>query len=276
MKLPDPKNFKLKAPPVIPGSIVAYAALDDKKVLKQMKKEIDRLNHSLETFKHREYREECLKIAPLWLFKEASTKALELFRKMTVWDEKNKTIIILIFNYEGKLISLKRRRFIGGKWVAQKGTHPNRQCIMRIKNKYLPVFIIEGHHDALSAMLLDIDDINTFNFIMIPTASYREFNETELEALAGRDIYFLPDLGDKDSGSIRGMTKLAKQTEEAGAANVRVVNLKNFLEENGIDVPGEKLDLSEAIFLWREGSVTFINLLLYYCDRGIVFDGEIF
>ena len=273
MKLPDPKNFNLKAPPVILGPIVTYTALEDKEVLKQMEKEIDGLNHSLETFKNREYREECLEIAPLWLYKEASTEALELFRKMTAWDKKNQTIIILIFNYEGELISFKRRRFMGAKWVTRKSTHPNHQCINGIHSDYGPIYVVEGHHDALTAMLLRQDEINSFNFLMIPTVSYVHFNEVEQSLLSGRDVYFLPDLGDKDNGSIKGMTKLAKQTEEAGAANVRVVNLKAFLEENRIDIPGEKIDLSEAIFLWREGSAAFVNMLLYHCDRGIVFEG---
>ncbi len=123
--------------------------------------------------------------------------------------------------------------------------------------------------------MLDIDDINTFNFIAIPTVNYQKFNETELEVLKGKNVYFLPDLGDKDDRSIYCMNNLAKQIEKT-AAHTRVVNIKLFLEENDIKVDKEKLDLSEALFLWNEGSSAFINALLYYCDRGIVFDGEIF
>ena len=141
MNLPDPKNFKKDAS--IPVSLGSTAALNDKKVLMQIKKEIDNLDHSLETFKCKPYREECLRIAPLWLFKEASAEATGMFRRMTAWDEKNQTMIILIFDYEGNLISFKRRRFISGKWIARKGTHPNAQCIMRIKSVYAPVYIIE-------------------------------------------------------------------------------------------------------------------------------------
>ena len=276
MNLPDPKDFKLNASiPVHTGSIIASAALNDKEVLKRIQKEIDNLDHSLETFKYDPYREECLRIAPAWLFKEASPGAISMFRRMTAWDEKNQTMIILIFDYEGNLISYKRRRFISGKWVARKGTHPNRQCIMRIKSVYAPVYIIEGHHDALSAILLDIDDVDTFNFIMIPTVGYKVFNDTELEALAGRNVYFLPDLGDKDGGSIKCMTQLAEQVKGI-AAHTRVVNLKGFLEENDVIVVNDKLDLSEALSLWTEGSSAFINTLHYYCDRGIVFEGEAF
>ncbi len=275
MKLPDPKDFKLGVTPIHSGSIVASTILDDEKVLEQAQKEIDSLDPSLETFHHNPYREECLKIAPLWMFKEASSEGIKLFRKMTAWDEKNQTMIILIFNYDGKLVSYKRRRFRGGKWITRKGTHPNYQCIIRIKNAYAPIYIIEGHHDALSATLLDLDDVDTFNFIMIPTVSYREFNDIELEVLAGRNVYFLPDLGDKDEGSIRGMTQLAEQIKDV-AVNTRVVNLKAFLEENGVITESDKLDLSEALSLWTEGSSVFINTLHYYCDRGIVFDGEAF
>ncbi len=273
MTLPDPKNFSMVAHT---GSTAASVVLHDKEVQKQIKKEIDSLDHSLETFKYDPYREECLEIAPLWLFQEASPEGVKMFRQVTAWDEKSQTMIILIFSYEGKLISYKRRRFFGGKWITRKSTHPNHQCINGIHSNYGPIYVIEGHHDALTAMLLRQDEINSFNFLMIPTVSYQHFREVELSLLSGHDVYFLPDLGDKNSGSIKGMTKLAKQTEKAGTTNVRVVNLKTFLEENGIDAPGEKLDLSEAIFLWREGSSAFINTLLYHCDRGIVFDREVF
>ena len=271
MSLPDPKDFKLNASiQTHSGSSVASAVLNDEEVLKQMQKEIYNLDPSLETFNHKPYEGECLRIVPFWVFEEASIKALEMFRKMAVWDEKNQTMIILIFNYEGKLISYKRRRFRGGKWITRKATHPNRQCIMRISNKQGPVYIIEGHHDALSATLLYQDTIDAFNFIMIPTVNYTTFCDAELEALSGRDVFFLPDLGDQEK-SIKGMTKLAEQVEPL-ANHVKVANLQKFLQENGIKSENDKLDLSETLFLWNKGMSAFINALQCFCSRGLDLD----
>jgi len=276
MSLPDPKNLKMNIHfSDLPSSSTMNTHLVDSEALERMQRELDSFDSSLETFAYMPYRDECLRLTPLWVFEEASPDALFLFRKITAWDEKNQTLVMKIYDYEGKLVSIKRWHYRGGKWMTYKGTHPNRQCLMRINNKLLPIFVIEGNHDGLSAILLDIDDIITFNFITIQTAGYKAFGEVELKALAGRNVYFLPDLGDKDETGIRCMTRLAEQVEHL-ASNTRVVNLRKFLEENSITVESDKLDLSDALFLWNEGSYAFINKLLYYCDRGIVYEGEVF
>lgn len=274
MMLPSPAEFKDYEPIQPLLSVSASAALAEDKVLRQIVVEIKSHDPSLQTFKYKLYRMECLKIAPLWLYMQASPEGREMFKHHTVWDEKNQTMIILIFDYEGDLISYKRRRFMGGKWITRKSTHPNRQCINGIRSTNGPVYIIEGHHDMLSGLLLHQDEIDAFNFIMIPTVSYTHFCEAELEVLTGRDVFFLPDLGDAGK-SVEGMTKLAQQVESF-AHNVRVADLKKFLFENDIEVTAEKLDLSDALFLWKDGSANFINTLHYYCSRGIDFDGEAF
>lgn len=277
MNLPDPEHFKLDMKQAVLQSLLLYETTysTDIQVLEKMHGELDGWDAMLETFAYEPYKKECLEVAPFWLFKEASEKALKQFKKITAWDNRNHTLVFKIFNYEGELISLKRRRYLGGKWITYKGTHPNRQCMIRIENDMLPVFVIEGHHDALSATLLDVDDIITFNFIMIPTSSYKRFGEVEVGVLRGRNVYFLPDIGDKGDNGIRCMQELASQIE-GDAAHTRVVNLRAFLKENGIDANQERLDLSDALFLWEEGGNAFINTLLYYCDRGIVYEGEVF
>jgi hypothetical protein len=270
MHLPDPRNFSISTPRLFSGADKNFDIQKNTEAIERMSKYLDTLDPSLETFEYLPYREECLKIAPLWLYKEASNEAKALFRKTTAWDENNQTLIVIIYDYEGRIISIKRRRYRGGKWVTYKGTHPNRQCIYRDNEKLLPLFVIEGHHDLLSAILLDYDEITTFNFIMIPTANYLAFNDRELRLMEGRYVYFLPDTGEKSDAGIQCMSRLAQQVEHT-AKHVKVVNLRAFLKENGIVVPDGKLDLSDALFLWQDGTLLFVHKLLHYCDRDLFF-----
>lgn len=272
--LPDPSEFINFEPKDQLPSLSASTVPADAEVIEQINMEMGAIDHSLETFLHAPYRKECLEISPEWLFKEASPKDIEMFKDHTAWDEKNQTLIIKIYDHKGQLISYKRMRYRGGKWMTRKGTHPNKQCINGIRSENGPIYIVEGHHDALTGMLLHQDDIEPFNFLMIPTVGYTSFGEDELELLTGRSVYFLPDLGDTNDGSVKGMTKLASQVTSV-ATHTRVVSLKSYLKDNGIKT-GDKIDLSEAIFLWKDGSKSFISTLLYYCDRGIVFDEEAF
>ena len=110
---------------------------------------------------------------------------------------------------------------------------------------------------------------------MIPTVNYQVFVDAELELLDNRDVYFLPDLGDANQGSIKGMTKLAEQVDSI-AKNIRLVNLISFLEAEKIIPTTDKLDLSEVISHWTYGSKAFISALKDYCNKDIYFNEELF
>ena len=71
----------------------------------------------LQTFKNPDYAKEALAIAPMWLYKQALPEAIKNFRYKTTYDFTNKTIVIKIHDYDGKLTSYKRRRLNGGKWI---------------------------------------------------------------------------------------------------------------------------------------------------------------
>ncbi len=274
-KIPNPSEFcHFKSSNIEHTSVLNTDIDTNIEVLTAIAHEIEQFGATLATFKYPPYKKECLDLAPLWLFTESSVESLELFQHYTAWDEKNSTIVMKIFDYDGKTISYKRRRLSYGKWITRKSTHPNSQCINGIRSKNGPIYIIEGHHDALTGILLHHDEINSFNFFMIPTVTYTHFNEADLGFLKGRDVFFLPDLGDDDK-SINGMRQLEAQVS-SHEVSTRIVNMATFLQENGITAEAEKLDLSDAISLWKDSSTAFINALLYYCDRGIVFDGEVF
>jgi len=217
---------------------------------------VDSYSDKFHTFKHNPYKDEALAIAPLWVYKQASKEALQSFKKITTFDIKANTLIIKIFNYQNEIISYKRRRFNGKKWVSKKGTHPNSQCIMNITSNG-PVYIIEGHHDVLIAFLLGI------NFLMIPTNNYKKFTDYELDSLIGCDVFFLPDL--PDPNSIKNMRILAEQVEDI-AKHVGIINLNSFLLNENIQHQG-KLDLSEAVEHFKSIEY-FTNALHSFSDKG--------
>ena len=166
-------------------------------------------NTELSSFKNPDYKKEALEVSPLWLYKEASKESLARFRELVTFDNLNNTIVIKIHNYLGELISFKRRRFNGSKWITAKGTHPNKQCL--INNQALQdehgnykehIYIVEGHHDYLTALLLGID------CLMIPTVTYQEFNDFEMNMLKNREVVFIPDLNGDDMSGVECMKSL--------------------------------------------------------------------
>lgn len=218
---------------------------------------------TLQTFNNPDYKKEALALSPLWLWSEASKDDLNYFKKLTSFDALNKTIIIKIFNSTGELISFKRRRFNGVKWITAKGTKPNKTTIIRILNNEDPIYIIEGHHDALTAILLGI------NFIMISTSSYRLFNENELQVISSRDVVFLPDLQlDKEDPSIETMHLLANQIVEI-SNNVFVGSFVQVVEANNISHDLKKIDLSDLVSIWDKDLISLKDNLFAYARWGL-------
>jgi len=231
----------------------------------------------LQTFKNPDYKKEALAICPLWVFQQAKPRAIESFKNLTSYDVKNKTLVIKIHDYQGKLISYKRRRLNAGKWITAKDTHPNKQCLVnnkalqdKEKNFLNHIYIVEGHHDFLTAVLLDID------VLMIPTVNYKSFNDYEVSLLKNRDVIFIADYKEDDMSGVDAMRNLAKQIG-ADARNAKVFSLPLFLESEGIAFDNDKLDLSEAVELWSDKLDSFVNVLEYAADKNIFyFNEEIF
>ena len=226
----------------------------------------------LQTFSNPAYAKEVLAISPLWLFKQASKESIAEFKKLTTYDFKNKTLVIKIHDYEGKLISYKRRRYLEGKWITAKDTHPNNQCLMSIKSDVNHIYIVEGHHDYLTAVLLGID------VLMIPTVNYKKFTGYELAALKNREVILIPDHDFTNNKGVECMRNLALQVDEVARAT-KVFNLPKFLEDENISFTGTKLDLSDVVESVAGGVgalLSFKSILEYRADKDIFYKEEIF
>ena len=241
----------------------------------------DSYRDQLQTFTNYEYKNEALAIAPLWLYKGATKEALQNFKNVTTYDHKNRTIVAKIFDYNGVPISYKRRRYQipgtqeVGKWITKGGTSPNGQCFMDIDPIGVgPVYVIEGHHDMLTAILMKGDKYEPFDFIMVPTENYKEFNEYEMSHLINRDVHFILDLKYLEDGSINqkayyklGMHQLAAQVKNQTCRESVGIDLKDFLKTERYQVDHLKsIDLSDAIFIWQNGLSAFKGALQFYVD----------
>ena len=223
----------------------------------------------LQTFKNPDYAKEALVVAPMWVWNQAKREDITLFKELTTFDSMNNTLVIKVHDYTGKLISYKRRRFRDHKWSSAKGTHPNKQCMVSIPSSSESVYIAEGHHDLLTAILLGL------NVLMIPTVGYKVFNAHELALLKGRDVVFLPDLKRGDTKGRDVMKLLAEQANES-AKSVNVVNVKKVLDLMEIDYTVDSIDLSDAVYAWDGDRDGFKSTLLYVGDLGAMFEKEIF
>ncbi len=220
--------------------------------------ELSRFDQSQQSFSNPDYAAEALAIAPIWVWQQADEASIALFRELTTFDQVNKTLVMKIHDYSGKIISYKRRRFRNHKWSTAAATHPNSQCIVSITNDTDPVYILEGHRDALTAILLGI------NFIAIPTVGYKVFGEGETFLLSGRDVVFVPDLKRGDTQGTETMTALSEQVE---AKSTNIISIKKALDLMDIEYDKDSIDLSDAVEVWDRGLGGFKSTLLFVCDK---------
>jgi len=259
----DSNKYKIDKDLLDSSEAPSNCTLSDTEVIKKVSNYINYLESkktALQTFRNEDYKKEALSISPLWLWKEASENDLIFFKGLTSFDDRVKTLIIKIFNHENILISYKRRRFNGRKWVTASKTSPNKTSLKRVVDYSTPIYIVEGHHDALTATLLGI------NYISIPTVAYKTLNEHELQLLTNRNVVFLPDLGDKGK-SIEGMHILADQILLI-TKSVYIADLNKIAHLGHIKNLPNKMDLSELVELWNQGLESFKKHLFEYSKRG--------
>jgi DNA primase len=174
-----------------------------------------------------EHKEELLSINPYWLYDEAHKDDIQLFLSCTRYDRRNKTLVAgwyenSLLNFE--MVTYKRRRLNGGKWINRKGTHPNQTAFNRIYADDKPVYIVEGARDALTSILLGL------NFIAIPTTSFKNIEAIQsLLKPHDRVILICEDLQ-----GYKAMSNLSQ-------------NIPNSRLVTFVSSPSEKIDLSDYV-----------------------------
>ena len=135
--------------------------------LLQLRKEFDDL--SCINMMNPRYRQEIMSMFPDYLIEQANSNDMELFLSMSRFDSRNNTFIVGCFDnkpMDFQLVSYKYKMLGGVKWRTRGGTSPNGTALVRIYSDNDPIFVLEGHKDSLTAILLGLD------FIMLPYAGY--------------------------------------------------------------------------------------------------------
>ena len=173
-----------------------------------------------------------LELFPKYLIESCDDADRQLFEAMSRFDRKNNTFVVGCYDNQSlnfKLISYKWRYKSGIKWKTRAGTSPNGTPFVRIYTDDEPIYVIEGHRDALTAVLLGLD------FIMIPFAGFK-LNETLIlrNEAHNRDLVFLVE----DEAAYKCMKAVATHLTK-DARSIKLIALS--------DRAKEKVDLSDYI-----------------------------
>ncbi|MGE0738357.1 CHC2 zinc finger domain-containing protein [Sulfurimonas sp.] len=170
--------------------------------------------------------EELFSVIPEYLLQDAHKEDLKLLNALSRYDRYSDTFVMgwcrnLLLDFE--IVTYKRRRLHGAKWVNRKDTHPNSTAFNRIYDDNKPVYVVEGARDALTAIAMGL------NVIAIPTTSFRNI-DTMLSMLKPWDkVIFLCE----DMAGYRAMKYLASAIPNS--ERVTFVQSEN-----------EKIDLSDV------------------------------
>ena len=202
---------------------------EDNENLLICKQELNRFEQV--TFANKNHKNELLEIAPIWLFKEAVEADINLFKSLVSYDYINKTLVCKCMdNMNGLDINFcgyKRRRYNGGKWVNAKGSKVNNIAFIRIFTDNGCIYVVEGYHDLLTAILLGLD------FIALPCAKFKNLSYFDAHNLQSRHIIFICE----DKTGYDGMLPIANYLTLT-ASHIELISLSTN---------HEKMDLSDYV-----------------------------
>ncbi len=207
--------------------------------LKQLQKEFDAFERI--DYSNPRHKKELLAMFPEWLIENANPIDLKLFQFMSRHDKKNDTFVAGVFNNGGddlrfELKSHKRRRVGKIKWMTRKGTHPNNMPFVRIYRDDTPIYVVEGHHDMLTAILLGLD------FVMLPTAGFKDARIIK-NALLDANVVFIVE----DERAYHCMFGLALKIESI-AKRITLVELSDEQKYDLSDFAMDKNSIEEVIY----------------------------
>ena len=170
-------------------------------------------------------------ILPAYLLRTSDSESLQQFNTISRIDKDAKQYVVGCFKgdiTQHQLISYKHRYRHNIKWFTRKGTSANKYFSYRIRTANQPIYVIEGHRDKLTALLLGLD------FIMIPYAGFQLKNTDAFKQLiANRKVVYIVE----DKHAFKCMSNIALSTE-------------SVTEQTILWQPkrGEKMDLTDLAY----------------------------
>ena len=220
--------------------VASYRSSSEEDVCReQLEKEFDAFERI--DYSDPSHQKELLAMFPKWLIENANPIDMELFQFMSRYDRRHDTFVAGIFNNDGddlrfELISYKRRRVGKIKWMTRKGTHPNNMPFVRIYRDDTPIYVVEGHHDMLTAILLGLD------FVMLPTAGFKDASIIK-KALLNANVVFIVE----DERAYNCMFGMALKIEDI-AKRITLVELSDEQKYDLSDFVMSKNSIEEVIY----------------------------
>jgi hypothetical protein len=163
--------------------------------------------YPLNTLGDKKMKEAVSKLVPYEYFINATDEYKNRFLERVKYSSYADDVAVKALKPDGKMLAYKYRRWKTPegetiKWKALKGTPANKYAQFYINNPLEPVFIVEGYHDYINAVLTGI------NFIAVPTKHY-SFKEDELILLKNRkfDFVLIQDYDFDEKDKIKEMKK---------------------------------------------------------------------
>jgi len=210
------------------------------------------------------------KLIPFEYFETAKKEDKKAFYNAVRYDPAQDEPVVATFTPAGKVLTIRHRRYKAGerviKWKSLKGMEANKYTQIRIKNND-PVFIIEGTHDYVTALLLGI------NFIALPSKNYKTFKSEELALLKAKyDFIVIPDLDFKNESDEKykrfkeelanSLKTLIPQLKPYIKRIITIWNLKErFSYFKGIEKVKDLSDLCEISDLYDSTYLRVFHLL---------------
>ena len=178
-----------------------------------------------------------LELFPQYLIESCDDADWQLFEAISRFDRRNDSFVVGCFDnqpLEFRLVSYKWRYKDNIKWKTRAGTSPNSTLLIRIFTDNEPIYVIEGHRDSLTAILLGLD------FIMIPYAGFK-LKETSslLQDIENRNLIFLVE----DIAAYKCMYRIANILQTAA----------NSIKLKELGTGADKVDLCD--FVWQHKSL---------------------
>jgi len=178
---------------------------------------------------------------PDYLIETCDADDWQLFLAMGRYDSSSHTFLSGCFenqDWELKLISYKWRYKDGIKWKTRAGTSPNGSLFIRIFSDDRTVYVVEGHRDSLTAVLLGLD------FIMIPYAGFKLKNAALLrQEVSDRKVVFISE----DQAAFNCMHSLSLAIEDI-ADEIVLIQLMTEEKCDLTDFALKKNSVEEVIY----------------------------
>jgi len=174
--------------------------------------------YPLKTLNNKKFKESISKLVPFDYFNQAKSRDKKEFLERVRYSSYTDDVAVKALTPDGGILAYKYRRWKNRngdviKWMALKGSPANKYSQIRIINPSEPVFIIEGYHDYINAVLTDI------NFIAIPYKHYKDFKEEELKIFEnGKFDFILIQDYDFDEKSPDKLAQKIKDSEKQAEA----------------------------------------------------------